>query len=119
GARDNTFHRDYATGLTSAADRRRNEVVFMTVAHEGYGTEIIPASDAGRPTPFLPDNRTSFHHPHSIEHLLQAKAGDVLVMKAGRAGTVHRSPHKVSKGMRFWTFFNAGSLSDICKSFGR
>lgn len=117
-SRDYTFHRDYATGMKSKADRKRNEVIFMTVAHKGFGTEVIPGEDAGRPTPFIKDNRTSFYHPKDLSHLFCGATNDILVMKSGKTGTIHRAPHR-GEGLRWWTFFNAGPIGDIRRKSGK
>jgi len=117
--RDNTFHKDYSTGYDSEAARRRDEAVFMTVVHKGYGTETLPAKDAGRPTPYTKDNRASFYHPRDLSRLFCGQTHDVMVMKAGRNGTVHRSPHQ-GEGWRWWTFYKAEStIQDNRRAFGR
>ncbi|MCB9990310.1 MAG: hypothetical protein H6867_02885 [Rhodospirillales bacterium] len=117
--RDFTFHRDYCTGYKGDEEkRRRGETVFFTVVHAGEGTESIPAADAGRPTPYTKDKRACFYRPKSLQNLFRARTHDVMVMKSGKGGTVHRSPHE-GQGLRWWTFYAAGQpLTDLSLARG-
>jgi hypothetical protein len=119
GAMDNAFHQDLAVGK-----KRKHPIVFATMTHVGKGTELIPTKDAGQLTPYSPDSRAIYRRPKTLEHLFRAAVADIVFVKTGPKGGVHRTPQvrpgeKRSNELRFWSWLMKETrISDIRATIG-
>jgi hypothetical protein len=114
--KDTRFHVDYGADIQTEKERLDSEIIMLTVAHKGMGTQAIPRSDAGDGTPDAKSLRVYFNHVRTLENLVIPQTHDVLIAKSGENGTIHRAPND-GDGLRWWSFYLSNPLYKIRRNF--
>lgn len=109
---DSCFHQDRTFSEKNRTNPDDNNRLIALVAHKNTGTILLPRKDSGPANDDKPGGRSIFANPTDITRQFQAQTHDVVLIRTGQNGTVHRAPF-VAEGDRWLSLFFGKSCAEI------